>query len=63
MKTFFKFRFLWDTTKSLFIEHILKNKGGRPDDTEQLETFQNTCTYFELKEKEQSKLPDLIDIM
>ena len=40
-----------------------KNKGGCPGDTEEVEAFENTWTYFELYEEEQLTLPELLYIM
>ena len=40
-----------------------KCKSGHPEDTEQSEAFEKTCTYSEFHEDEQLTLSELVDIM
>ena len=51
------------TQESVYTTISKKNKSGCPDDTEEVEAFENTWTYFELCEEEQVTLPELLYIM
>ena len=36
------------TQKPVYTTNSKKNKGGIPEDTEQFQAIEKTCTYFEL---------------
>ena len=51
------------TQKPVYTTNSKKNKGGLPEDTEQFQAFEKTCTYFELHVDEQLTLSELVDIL
>ena len=64
MKIFFFIQIpLRHTQEPVYTTNSKKNKGGHPEDTEQLEAFEKTCIYFELHEEEQLTRSELVDIM
>ena len=49
------------TQELFYTTNSKKNKGGRSEDTEQLEAFEKTCTYFGLHEDEQLTLSEIME--